>query len=212
MSANTAKSALTYPSLSDAPNIPSAMQILANQLDGIVIPKYPGAGNQVLANPTPTAGDMCYRTDLAAYQQYDGTAWNTVTNGAWQAYTPTWTGLSALGASVAHGAYCQVGKTVHVIGDLEWGTGSSLGTANITVSLPVTSAAAAGFLGWQGEGKFRDSSSVWHPLYSAVEPSSTTASIFGLGSSQTYISPGSAGYTWGSTTCYMRFQLVYQSV
>jgi hypothetical protein len=211
VTAYTAKSSLPYPSLSDSPNIPSSMQALAAQLDGILVPKY--ANNIVMntANPSPTVGDMCYRTDIQAYCQYDGAAWNPTTNGQWVAYTPTWSGLSALGSSVARGMWAQMGKTIHVIGDLEWGTSSSLGTSNITVSLPIAAYAASGYMGWQGEGKFRDSSSVWHPLYAAVEASATTASIFGLSSSQTYVSPGTAGYTWGNSTCYMRFQLVYQT-
>jgi len=213
MSASTPKSGLTYPSLADSPNVPASLQTLATDLDGIVIPKYTSSIAQTAANPSPATGDMCYRYDLDCYQQWDGTAWNNITLGAWQPYTPTWSGLSALGASVARGLYAQVGKTCFVTADLEWGTGSTLGTGSINVSLPIQSATVSGDMGWQGTGKFRDASAVWHPLLSDVGSAATFASVMALSSSQSYVAVGSgSGYTWTSATSYMRIQMTYQTV
>ncbi|TQF03939.1 hypothetical protein E6W39_18995 [Kitasatospora acidiphila] len=96
MSANTPKSGLTYPSLSDPPNVPQNMNTLATQLDGIVIPKYASASAMTAANGTPAAGDMCYRTDLKAYMTYDGSVWTQVSNTGWQTWTPTWSTSTGL--------------------------------------------------------------------------------------------------------------------
>lgn len=95
MSANSPKSGLTYPSLADPPNAPSNLQTLASQLDGIVIPKYASSTARDAANPTPASGDMCYRTDLKAYQSYDGSAWSQIGISGWQSWTPTWSTSTA---------------------------------------------------------------------------------------------------------------------
>lgn len=75
--ANTAKAALPYPALSAVPNVPSDMQALANATDPLVIPKYATTTARNTANPTPTAGDLCYVTNVSLYYYYsaDATAW-----------------------------------------------------------------------------------------------------------------------------------------
>ena len=213
MSANTAKAGLTYPSLSDAPNVPSSIQTIASQLDGMVIPKYASSSAQATANPSPTAGDMCFRSDLNAYQQYDGSEWDSLTTGSWMTYTPTWTGLSALGASTSYGRYIQIGRTVHCTVGLFWGTGSTLGTGAITVSLPIpATVATTADLGWQGLGKYRDNLTVWYPLYGFIEPGGTVIDAYAANSSTNGIqSPGAAGFSWSTTYASMRLQITYET-
>lgn len=65
MSSNTQISALPYPALVDAPNVPQDITNLAQALDHLVIPKYATATAQTAANPAPADGDAWYRQDLS---------------------------------------------------------------------------------------------------------------------------------------------------
>lgn len=92
------------------------------------------------ANPTPTAGDMCYRTDLHAYMSYDGSAWNQVGYGAWTTFVPTWT-ASTTNPSIGNGTltsrWMKVGRTVTWVGNLWCGSTTNGGSGLWNVSLPV---------------------------------------------------------------------------
>jgi hypothetical protein len=142
MSSNTAKAGLTYPALSDPPNVPSNLQTLAGQLDGIVIPKYASATAMNAANPSPTGGDMCYRTDLRAYLMYDATAsaWMTAAYGAWTSFTPTWTAATtnpSLGNGTLTSRWSRVGRTINWSGYFAVGTTSTGGSGAWQMSIPV---------------------------------------------------------------------------
>ncbi|MET8982145.1 hypothetical protein ABZX85_41835 [Streptomyces sp. NPDC004539] len=157
-----------------------------------------------------------YWDDGTQLRRWNGSTWETygpVTS--WTAYTPTWAGLSALGASTVRGRYWKTGTRCEAAMMLAWGTGSSLGTGSITVSLPFTAATfSTDPFGWQGEGKYRESGTgLWHPLHIAVEAGGTTAVVqahragdIGL------VSPGALGYTWGGVTAHMRAQIVYETI
>ncbi|MEU7096049.1 hypothetical protein [Kitasatospora aureofaciens] len=144
MSANTAKAGLTYPSLADAPNVPSNMQTLASQLDGMVIPKYASASALSTANPSPASGDLCYRTDLNAYLTYDGTAWQQIGPlGAWTTYVPTWTAATtnpSLGNGTITSRWCRVGRLIHWMGQLQAGSTTTGGSGVWFISIPVAAA------------------------------------------------------------------------
>ena len=58
---------------------------------------------------------------------------------AWQNYVPTWTNL-VIGSSTVVAKYCQIGKTVFVRGSVVI-AGGNFPTADLTISLPVTSVA-----------------------------------------------------------------------
>ncbi|QMU72134.1 hypothetical protein [Streptacidiphilus sp. P02-A3a] len=157
-----------------------------------------------------------YRDNNGVLERWDGSAsWvpylDGNAEGAWTTYTPTWSGLTALGASVSRGRYRKVGRTVDAVGVLEWGSGSSLGTGNVTASLPVAALAAGGWLGWEGSGKFRQADSLWRPVSTFVEPSATTVALWAPNASHQYVSVGTAGYTWSNSTCHMRFQVRYET-
>lgn len=214
MSTNTAKAGLTYPALSDQPNVPSNLQTLAGQLDGIVIPKYSNASTMNSANPTPTAGDMCYRTDLKAYMSWDGAAWNQVGYSTWTTYTPTWGGLTALGSAVSNGRYQLNGKMCSVVADLEWGTSCTLGTGAITFSLPFASANLSNQLRWTSlDGRHTDGTGgVWHPLWAYVGSNSSTANLFGQRTSDLgFVTPGSASYGFAQAGAVFNISLTYET-
>lgn len=65
-----------------------------------------------------------------------GTSW------AWNAYTPTWTNVT-VGNGTNAGKYVKVGRLVVAKAKLIWGSGTSA-SGNVSVSLPVTSAALDG--------------------------------------------------------------------
>ena len=65
----------------------------------------------------------------------DGSASQTVHMGAWVAFTPSWTNLTA-GAGTNTGAYCKIGKTVHFRVFWKFGAGAAVGTGP-TLTIPV---------------------------------------------------------------------------
>lgn len=143
MSANTPKAGITYPSLGDPPNVPANLATLAGQLDGIVIPKYASAAALTAANPTPTAGDMCYRTDLHAYLSYDGTAWDQFGVGAWTTFVPTWTAVTtnpSIGNGTLTSRWCRIGRSITWMGTMAAGTTTTAGSGLWYMSLPVVAA------------------------------------------------------------------------
>lgn len=140
MSANTPKAGLSYPSLADPPNVPANLQTLTTELDGMVIPKYASAVAMTTANPSPTNGDMCFRSDLNAYMTYSGSAWVQAFAGAFATYTPSWNATSTspgLGNGAISGRYTSVGKLVTGQIRLVTGSTTTFGAGAWRFSLPV---------------------------------------------------------------------------
>ncbi|MGO4630490.1 hypothetical protein AB4225_06035 [Streptomyces sp. 2RAF24] len=156
-----------------------------------------------------------YWDDGTQLRRWNGATWDAYSaQPSWQNFTPTWAGLSALGAAVSKGRVWKSGTRCEAVMLLVWGTGSSLGTGTITVSLPFTAATiGADPIGWQGEGKFRQSASgLWHPLHINVESGATVANVSALRPSDVgLVSPGSLGYTWGGVSGYIRAQISYET-
>ncbi|SOB83132.1 hypothetical protein [Streptomyces sp. 1331.2] len=154
-----------------------------------------------------------WRDSATGLDRWDGSAW--IPLGGWKSYTPTWSGLDVLGASTFGGRYCRIGKRVDVVAWLNWGTGGSLGTGSITVSLPFTAAnPSSAPWGWQGTGRYIDGGgNAWKSLVPVVERSGTAATVFAYRQSDLgWVSPGGAGYYWGSSNSTMRVQLSYESI
>jgi hypothetical protein len=190
LSANTPKAGLTYPSLSDAPNVPQNLNTLATQLDGIVIPKYASASAQTAANTTPTAGDLCFRSDLKAYQTYDGAIWNTVTQGSWNTYTPVWSAATtapAIGNGTITGRYTIVGKMVTAYIFVQFGSTTTYGSGDWNFSVPF----AAANIGnsnhfWPGSAVGENPAGAWYPSTGMLLSNSSTVYV---------ITPSSTGAT-----------------
>lgn len=67
---------------------------------------------------------------------------NSLTSSNWSAYTPTIGGAGwAIGNGTIDGRYIVVGKTVHFAVFIQWGSTSTFGAGQLTVTLPVTAAA-----------------------------------------------------------------------
>ncbi|MDX3527134.1 hypothetical protein P1P75_11940 [Streptomyces sp. ID05-39B] len=164
------------------------------------------------APSTPYTGQ--YYDDGVNLRRWNGSSWQTYgPQPTWENWTPVWSGLSALGSSVSKGRVWKDGTRVEIIALLNWGTSSSLGTGTISISIPYTAASFADQLGWQGEGKFRESSSgLWHPMHINIEAGAATAQVSALRPADMgLVSPGSQGYAWGGSNALMRAHIVYES-
>ncbi|MEU0675485.1 hypothetical protein ABZ330_21840 [Streptomyces sp. NPDC006172] len=174
------------------------------------------ASGGILPTPTAPANPYVgqYWDDGTQLRRWNGTVWETYGPvPQWQNWTPSWTGLSNLGSSISKGRVWKHGTRVEMIALLNWGTGGSLGTNSIGVSLPYPVASFTDALGWQGEGKFRESvSGLWHPMHCNIEAGATVCQVNAIrGSDMGLVSPGSQGYNWGATTALMRAHIVYES-
>lgn len=84
-------------------------------------------------------GQLIYETDTDKFVAHNGSAWvDAVPIGAWQAWTPTLTGIT-LGNGTLVARYAQIGKTIHYRIYFELGSTSAVG-ATPSFSLPVAHA------------------------------------------------------------------------
>ncbi|PYC83459.1 hypothetical protein C7C46_09000 [Streptomyces tateyamensis] len=140
-------------------------------------------------------GQARYNTTRGVVEYWTGSAWTA--QGDWSAYTPTWSGLSALGAATAAGRWTRIGRTVMAQVSLLWGASSTIGGGNISVSLPV--AASASTISAVGDGYIIDAGNPWKAARSIITSGSSTANVFALKNSDiSYWPPGSAINSWAS--------------
>jgi hypothetical protein len=87
------------------------------------------------ALPTPTEGMVCYVLNQDHFQVYSGTAW-VLWDLGWNAFTPTWAGVTLGAGATSTAYYVRIGKTVIVHCNLALGTASTV-TGTITMTVPV---------------------------------------------------------------------------
>jgi len=156
--------------------------------DGLTPPSGKYVGMQVI------------RTDLPGcpVETWDGSVWQGVT---WTSYTPTWAGWIALGTGFAStGSYLLRGKLCTVRMKLVSGAGANMGSGNLAVTLPFTSAAdqaTTGFGEWLGTG----TGSGIQTILLSNPASNSNAAIYSSPSGTAIAqNPGPAGLGYGSTT------------
>ncbi|MER7733668.1 hypothetical protein ABTX80_22510 [Streptomyces erythrochromogenes] len=152
-------------------------------------------------------GQARYNTVRGTIEYWTGAAW--AAPGDWTTYTPTWAGLTAMGSSVSTGRWSRVGNTVDVTAQLVWGTGSTIGTGAITVSLPFTAVGSSPR--WVGTGYYSDGVNPFKPLAGIISAGGVVMSLFATRQSDIgYQSPGSLGYSWVSGSS-MNLQIRYEA-
>ncbi|THA56095.1 hypothetical protein [Streptomyces sp. A1136] len=166
-------------------------------------------GSTGLATAGLYAGQARYNTVRNTLEFWTGSAW--ASQGDWTAYTPTWGGgLATAGSSVSKGRWTRIGNRVEVIATLKWGTGSTMNSSNVTMTLP-TAAVTASDSVWQGTGYFWDGVNPFKPLAPVVTSAATTAILYALRQSDLgYQSPGGLSYSWASGAL-MTMQLAYEA-
>jgi hypothetical protein len=174
----------------------------------MIVPTYATAAAQTAANPTPKAGDVCYRADLVCYETYNGSAWIPFGTSAWTAFTPVWNGVQTMGSAVSAGRYRQLGKTVDLIASLTYGANSVWGSGAVTVNLPAA-ASSAGGAHWIGGGVFV-TSSTWTNLTCEISAGNNTVHIHALNASnQALEEVYQAGLSW-ATGSVANLQITYE--
>lgn len=130
----------------------------------------------------------------------------------WTVYTPTWAGVSALGSSVSTGRWLAIGRTVKVLAELSWGAGSTLGTGNVTCTLPFISATIGSpDTGWRASGRYKQGGGgPWAPLFTNIQRNASVVNVFSVRPSDGQLQPvGSSTVTWVSGS-HISVQLEYE--
>lgn len=66
---------IPYPSLTDAPNMQTAMATMTSALDSMVVPRYSSVATLTTAVPSPAIGQQAFITGAGAFVYWTGTAW-----------------------------------------------------------------------------------------------------------------------------------------
>lgn len=135
------------------------------------------------------------------------------TDPSWGTYNPVWGGLTAMGGSVSYGRVSKEGRRVEAVATLTAGTGSTLGTGNITVSLPTPAngSVPSGFA-WQGTGVFyQNDGTAWRLLAPIIDRAASDAIVFAVRPTDNgLVRPGVLDYSWAPGSV-IRVQFTYES-
>jgi hypothetical protein len=126
---------------------------------------FGGTGEKTLAE-----GQFAYIEATDTTQYYNGSAWTEIGGGQYTSFTPTLTNIT-LGNGNLTTAYAQIGKFVHWVGTITFGSTTSITTNPIT-TLPVSSNMV--FTNNMGTGMCNDSNTSFYPI-AIFSISSTTA-------------------------------------
>jgi hypothetical protein len=117
--------------------------------------------------------------------------------GAWTSYTPTLGGTGwAIGNGTITGRYCQIGKIVHYVVAVTFGSTSTFGAGALNVSLPVTSGAVNQTP--HGTGMAQDASASQLYAIAIRQSTSTTATLRTLAQPDSGIFSTTL-FTWADT-------------
>jgi hypothetical protein len=119
---------------------------------------------------TLAEGQFAYIEATDTTQYYNGSAWVELGGGQYTSYTPTITNIS-LGNGTLSTSYAQIGKFVHYVGSVTFGSTTSI-TTNPQTTLPVNSSMT--FTNNMGVGMCNDSNTNFYPI-NIFSISTTTA-------------------------------------
>jgi hypothetical protein len=166
---------------------------------------FAGTAARGSAIPTPVEGMLTYLDDSDIYESYSGSAWlPALPMGAWQSYTPTFTGFTLGDGTIEVAKYSQIGNTVHCKVQVTLGSTSAV-TGSITIGLPVS--ANNDYNSAQGVSKLIAGGVLGTGIVAVNTP--TTARLFPLLANGTYVTntnttatvPG----TWASGSSFAFF-------
>lgn len=127
----------------------------------------------------------------------------------WFTYPPAFTGSvsgGSIGNATVTARYTLIGRTVHVLVDVVWGSTTSAGTGSLRVSLPTNARATSP--AHIGSGIAIDASpTARHVL--AVELDTTAQVIFVAADASSNIVTGALPFTW-TTNDVLRFAITYE--
>lgn len=138
---------IPVPEPTDADNVPFAMSQAIAPIESRLNMRFASAAARDAAITTPVAGMRAYLTDTGRTSVYTGSAWIVVEDpGAWQTWTPSWTGAGGTNPTVGNASvvarFRQVGRVCSFLISLTTGSTSnfSVATGALVVSLPVNAA------------------------------------------------------------------------
>lgn len=198
----TTRHAFRSPAGSDAPDVPTRIKDLADDVDAQV----PWV---TTSTPTPLKnGLVWHNTSTLQTQITDGTTWYPVNGSVWTTYTPTF--VMGVSNGTKTGQYIRSGKMITVNASMTATASVSLGAGAITVSLPTTTATRANNTLWWGSGIFASGGAFFQVMV-GVGSTSTAAQIFAVSTSNHGLgTPGNNGFTFVSGD-FISVQLTYES-
>lgn len=202
------------------PTLPAGALLLANVTVGANVTSITNAnisdqrvftasagGIRYAYNALSVAGRMPW--ELRTNPNGDGEVYNNSTGlwvpvyspGSYNTYTPTWSGLQVLGTgAVQGGRWTKVGRRVTVQAWLVGGTGTSLGTSNISVSLPPGQTAVNAATQWLEIGHALHRTAVGQVstiMQCSIIPNGTSVGVWGISNTNhNWQNPGLVPLSW----------------
>lgn len=143
-------------------------------------------------------GQVAVSPTVGWIRYFDGALFRAPMLHARTGYTPAWTMQNAAGTK--RGSYLRIDQNLAwVEGSITATTGASLGTGQISASLPFPCAANIG----AGAGRYvgdawwsRGTGGVLKRLIAVVSPGQSTVGIYMADGNQNYVQPGDVGLSW----------------
>lgn len=135
-------------SMTDAPSIPDAIQLLAAGVIPRGVLRFASAsarGATLVGASAPVEGMVTWLQDTNVLELYDGSSWKGIFYGptTWNTYAVTWSATTtnpAIGNGALSGSYMKVGTTCHIVIMLTIGSTTNKGAGTYRFSLPFTAA------------------------------------------------------------------------
>lgn len=196
------------PEITAQANVPADLKALADAMDQQV----PYTCTSSTRPATPRAGLIIYETNTKRTYIGTGTGWQ-ILGQDWVKYTPVFTGASNWGTNaVRTGQYCVgPGGMVTAQMRIQSGTGASLGTGRIDVTLPVPTQkdgrqVQTGVVIFLATGQ----AGTWRNGLFAIGGNAPSGEVFVPQGATPFVSPGRAGIPWQANS-EMHISVTYAS-
>ncbi|MFE1321586.1 hypothetical protein [Kitasatospora phosalacinea] len=190
---------------SGSPTVSTTTRQLAVAAGGIL----PTSSTAALAAAGSYVGQARYNVVRGMPEYWSGSAWSA--QGDWTAWTPTWSGVTTMGAATATGRWTRIGTTIHMTASLTWGTGMVFGSGALKCSYPAAPTSTGTNLGWNGWGRYFAAGDFFRGLVAEMATGAATISVYAPTSDGSWREVGTQYTNFVAAGSFLRIHLSYEA-